>query len=181
MGGKARSKDEPREPGPRRGLPAQAASPAMVAAAAGAAAATALGWRRVRAAQPGRRRRPRCRRPAGRGAASTPTPAASSSSLLLLLLLLHLPTHQLPPSFAQAPAGRRQARGALRGLPGRREVGRRAKCGARGAAGGPAGSPLPGTTAPAFPVPHSAVLPPARSPGRGLTSASPWSPRLIDD
>lgn len=150
----------------------------MVAAAAEAAAAAtaAPGWRRVRAAQPGGwRRRRRCRRAAGRGAASSPTPDASSSFLLLL------PARQLPPSLARAPAGHRQARGALRGLPGRREVGRRAKCGARGVAGGPAGSPQPRTADPAFPVPHSATRPPARSPGRGLTSASPWSRQLIDD
>lgn len=127
-GGEGKKQDEPQDPGPRRrGLPARAASPA---AAALAAAAAAPGWRRVRAAQPGGRRRLRCRRAAGRGAASSPTPAPSSSLLLLL------PARQLPPSLAGAPAGCGLASGALRGLPGRREVGRRAKCGSGGTAGG---------------------------------------------
>lgn len=125
--------------------------------------------RRVRAAQLGWWPRRRCRRAAGRGAASSPTLAASSSLLLP------------PPSLAPAPAGRGQARGALRGLLQRREVGRHAKCVARGDAGGPTGSPLPRTAASAFPTPRSAASQPARSPGRGLTSASPWSRQLIDD
>lgn len=69
-GVKARIKDEPREPGPRRDLPAQTVSLATVAEVAGAAAAAPRWrWRRVQAAQPGRRQR-RWRRAAGCGAAS---------------------------------------------------------------------------------------------------------------
>lgn len=136
---KARSKDEPREPGPSREIcrnrrpvlrlwlgqrqrpPGGGASRLRSQAAAVAEVATGGGARSLLLTNPG---------------------WAASSSLRLL------PAHQLPPSFtptpAPAPAGRRQARGALRGLPRRREVGRRAKCGAGGLSVGSLVAPSPG-------------------------------------